>query len=61
MKIIKPTAVSVFLGLLLAALMRMIWFWLMGKKVADPLGLTAILIALIVLVCLSFFRTRDKL
>jgi hypothetical protein len=56
----KPRAAGIFLGLLIAAIMRMLWFGLMGKKVTDPLGLTAISIAMIALFCLSFFHSRDK-
>ncbi len=55
---IKPTAVHVFLGLLIAAFMRMVWLWLNAKKIIDPLGLTAISIALCALVYLLIVRAR---
>ncbi len=55
---IKPTAVHVFLGLLIAAIMRMVWLWINAKKIVDPLGLTAISIALCALVYLLIVRAR---
>ncbi|MFN2456187.1 MAG: hypothetical protein ABR577_18440 [Pyrinomonadaceae bacterium] len=55
---LKPTAVHVFLGLLIAALMRMMWRWLNAKKIADPVGLTAISIALVALCYLLVVRAR---
>ncbi len=55
---IKPTAVHVFLGLLIAAIMRMAWLWLNTKKIIDPLGLTAISIALCALAYLLIVRAR---
>ncbi len=55
----KPTAVHVFLGLLIAAIMRMVWLWLNAKKIVDPLGLTAISIALCALVYLLIVRARQ--
>ncbi len=57
---IKPTAIHVFLGLLIAAMMRMIWLWLNAKKMIDPLGLTAISIALVALVCLLIVRIKRR-
>ncbi|HEY0544765.1 MAG TPA: hypothetical protein VGC91_05140 [Pyrinomonadaceae bacterium] len=59
-KLIRPTAISVFLGLLIAALMRMLWFGLVGKRLADPLGVTAICVALAALIYLGAFKKRDK-
>ncbi len=53
---IKPTAVHVFLGLLIAAMMRMLWLWLNAKNIIDPLGLTAISIAVCALVYLLIAR-----
>jgi hypothetical protein len=55
---IKPKAVSVFLGLLLASLMRLVWRWLMSLPIIDPLGLTAICVSLIVLIYLMIARPR---
>ncbi len=55
---IKPEAVHVFLGLLIAAIMRMVWLWLNAKRIIDPLGLTAISIALCALVYLLVARSR---
>jgi hypothetical protein len=60
LKIRKPGATPVFLGLLLAALARMVWFWALGKKVFDPIGLTAISLALVVLIYQGFFHRRRK-
>jgi hypothetical protein len=56
----KPKAAPIFLGLLMAALARMIWFWRTGKSVIDPIGLTSISLALIVLIGLAFFHSRHK-
>ncbi len=55
---IKPNALHVFLGLLIAALMRMVWLWLNTRKIVDPLGLTAISIAVIALAYLLITRAR---
>lgn len=60
LKIRKPGATPVFLGLLLAALARMVWFWQLGKRVLDPIGLTAISLALIVLIYIGFFHHKEK-
>lgn len=58
---IKPTAVHVFLGLLIAALMRMVWLSLNSRNILDPLGLTAISIALVALLYLLIRRAgRNK-
>ena len=55
---IKPNAVHVFLGLLIAALMRMVWLWLNARKIVEPLGLTAISIAAIALAYLLITRAK---
>ena len=60
LKMRRPGATPVFLGLLLAALARMVWLWQLGKKVIDPIGLTAISLALIVLIYLGLFHHRDR-
>lgn len=57
---IKPEAVHVFLGLLIAAIMRMAWLWLNAKRIIDPLGLTAISIALCALVYLLVARAGRR-
>lgn len=57
-KIKKPKAVPIFLGLLLAALARMVWFWQLHKQVLDPIGLTAITIAVLALLYLSIFHSK---
>ena len=57
--ITKPKARPVFTGLLIAAIMRMFWLWLIGKKVADTVGLIAIAIAAVALVYLSLFHPSD--
>ncbi len=38
--------------------MRMAWLWLNAKKIIDPLGLTAISLALCALVYLLVARSR---
>ena len=60
LKLRKPGATPVFLGLLIAALARMVWFWQLGKNVFDPVGLTAISLALIVLIYLGLFHHKGK-
>jgi hypothetical protein len=56
----RPKAVPIFLALLMAALARMIWFWQIGRPIIDPIGLTSISLALIVLVGLAFFHSKHK-
>ncbi len=58
--LIKPNAVSVFMGLLIAALMRMVWRWLVGLPLADPLGLTSICIASLALLYLMVAQSRRR-
>ena len=57
---IKPKAVSVFMGLLIAALMRLVWRWLAGLPISDPLGLTAICVASVALLYLMTARAKAK-
>lgn len=59
-KIKRPKAVPVFLGLLLAALARMVWFWQLRRQVLDPIGLTAITISLLALLYLSISHSKRK-
>ena len=56
----KLQPIPIFLGLLLAAGARMVWFWQLGKRAIDPLGLTAVSLALIVLIYLIFFHPKRK-
>ena len=59
-RMIKPKAVSVFMGLLIAALMRLVWRWLTGLPIFDPLGLTAICVASVALLYLMIARAKAK-
>ncbi len=58
LKLMKPNAVSVFLGLLIAALMRLVWRRLMNLPLIDALGLTAICVASAALLYLMIVRGR---
>lgn len=58
--LIKPKAVSVFMGLLIAALMRLVWRWLIGLPVVDALGLTAICLAAFALLYLMITRSKTR-
>lgn len=51
---------SVFMGLLIAALMRMVWRYLTGLPVADPLGLTSICLASLALLYLTVAQARRR-
>ena len=53
-------AVSVLMGLLIAALMRLVWRRLTGLPVFDPLGLTAICVAAVALLYLIFARAKAR-
>ena len=57
---IRPNAVSVFMGLLIAALMRLLWRWLTGLPIFDPLGLTAICVASVALLYLMITRAKGR-
>jgi quinol-cytochrome oxidoreductase complex cytochrome b subunit len=56
----KPKATPVFTGLLIAAIMRMLWLWLIGKKVVDPVGAIAIGIAAAALLYIRLFHSQDE-
>ncbi len=59
-KLKRPKAVPVFLGLLLAALARMVWFWQLHRQVLDPIGMTAVTIAALALLYLSIFHSQEN-